>query len=173
VAQEHEPAWMPLERWDALVRGENCVLCRDLVTNVAANDFVYTVADLRLSRLWLATNQIVPGYCVLVCSQHVREPFDLGSEDGVAFFRDVTLAAQAIDRVFQPSKMNLHLMGNAIPHLHCHIIPRYHGDAAPGKPLFPDDLGKKSLDSADYLERVAAIKNALATLNGVATYDGP
>jgi diadenosine tetraphosphate (Ap4A) HIT family hydrolase len=48
-------------------------------------------------------------------------------------------------------------MGNATPHLHCHIIPRYHGDPPPGKPLFPDDLGKTCLDSAEYLQRVAAI----------------
>jgi diadenosine tetraphosphate (Ap4A) HIT family hydrolase len=157
VAEDHEAGWMPLDRWDALVRGENCVLCRDLVTNVAANDFIYTVADLRVSRLWLATNQIVPGYCVMVCRQHVREPFELGSEDSVGFFQDVMAAAQAIEKVFQPLKTNLHLMGNAIPHLHCHIIPRYHGDPAPGKPLFPDDLGKTCLDSAEYLQRVAAI----------------
>ncbi len=35
-------------------------------------------------------------------------------------------------------KMNFQLLGNAVPHLHCHILPRYYGDPAPSPPLDMD-----------------------------------
>ena len=70
--------WMPREQWDALVRGEGCPLCAAVAAEQPADEYGYTVADLSLSRLRLAANQFVPGYCVLICARHVREPYDLG-----------------------------------------------------------------------------------------------
>ncbi len=69
--------WMPRERWDALVRGEGCPLCRDLAAGTEVDAYGYAVADMRLSRLRLAANQSVPGYCVLIARRHVREPYEL------------------------------------------------------------------------------------------------
>jgi diadenosine tetraphosphate (Ap4A) HIT family hydrolase len=31
--------------------------------------------------------------------------------------------------------MNYQLLGNSVPHLHVHLVPRYLDDPAPGKPL--------------------------------------
>jgi diadenosine tetraphosphate (Ap4A) HIT family hydrolase len=31
--------------------------------------------------------------------------------------------------------MNYQLLGNLVPHLHVHLVPRYLDDPAPGKPL--------------------------------------
>jgi hypothetical protein len=59
--------WMPRERWDALVRGEDCPLCAKVRSTDAVDEHGYTIADLQLSRLRLASNQFVPGYCVLIC----------------------------------------------------------------------------------------------------------
>lgn len=84
--------WMPREHWDALVRGEGCPLCADLVANVASNEHVHTVTDLEVSRLWLATNQSVPGYCILAARRHVREPWELPPAESAAFFRDLLRA---------------------------------------------------------------------------------
>ena len=39
----------------------------------------------------------------------------------------------------QPVKMNCNLLGNSVPHLHTHIVPRYEDDPKPGWPFpFPD-----------------------------------
>jgi diadenosine tetraphosphate (Ap4A) HIT family hydrolase len=151
---------MPRSQWDAWVRGEGCPLCRDLASNVRANEYRYTVADLAASQLWLSVNQSVPGYCVLVCTKHVREPYDLAQNERMAFFEDMMRAAQALESVFHAVKMNFEILGNAVPHLHCHIKPRYYGDPAPGKPIHPDERVVR-LSPNEYEHRVGLIRVAL------------
>lgn len=152
--------WMPREQWDALVRGKDCPLCSELSLNEPANVYGYTIADLGLSRLRLSTNQSAPGYCILICKKHVREPYDLDREERQLYFSDMMRAAQALEQVFAPVKMNFELLGNAVPHLHCHIKPRFYGDAAPNSPI---DVDKSPLylTRAEYDERVRLIQKAL------------
>jgi diadenosine tetraphosphate (Ap4A) HIT family hydrolase len=152
--------WMPRERWDALVRGEGCPLCADCQSSEPANKFGYAVATLSLSRLRLSTNQFPPGYCVLVCTKHVSEPYHLTTEEQSLFWQDMMRAAQALEQVFQPVKMNFSLLGNAVPHLHAHIKPRYYGDCAPNRPIGPGDP-VITLTPQEYEERVRQIRAAL------------
>jgi diadenosine tetraphosphate (Ap4A) HIT family hydrolase len=55
------------------------------------------------------------------------------------FFDDLRIAAQAIDAVYKPLKMNFEILGNTVPHLHAHIVPRYYNDPAPGRPIDPTE----------------------------------
>jgi diadenosine tetraphosphate (Ap4A) HIT family hydrolase len=155
--------WMPRDEWDALVRGESCPLCQELQSVIPVNQYGYTITDLPMSRLRLASNQFVRGYCVLICKQHVQEPYHLPRTQYLQFFADMTLAAQALERVFQPIKMNFELLGNAVPHLHAHILPRYYGDAAPGRPIQPD-MDTLQLTTEEAEARVQAIREVLAML---------
>ena len=152
--------WMPRERWDALVRGEGCPLCRDLAWGTEPNQYRHVVADLAVSQLWLAANQSVPGYCVLVHRRHVREPYELAREERTAFFEDLMAAGRALERAFGAVKMNFEILGNAVPHLHGHIKPRTYGDPAPGKPIHPDER-TLLLSAQEYAARVSAIRDAL------------
>lgn len=118
------------------------------------------VADLEASRLRLANNQFVRGYCVLVSHAHVKEPFELTDEAQPAFFRDLMRAARALATVFAPVKMNYQILGNQVPHLHVHLLPRYADDGAPGAPLAPGD-GRKELPPHELEARAEAIRSAL------------
>ena len=160
---EGTETWMPREVWDALVRGEGCPICEDLRSRETANRFGYLIADLHLSRLRLNTNQFPPGYCLISCTKHVREPYDLTEEEQALFFGDMMRAARALERVYQPTKMNFQLLGNAIPHLHGHIIPRYYGDPAPGRPIARGDP-RVTLTPDEYHERVRLIREALDSM---------
>ncbi len=153
--------WMPRPQWEALVRGEDCPLCAALAAAEPADPWGHTVADLRMGRLRLAANQSVPGYSVFICNRHVVEPYHLGSGDMQLFFADLMRAAQALEDVFRPVKMNFELLGNAAPHLHCHIKPRYYGDPAPGMPIWPQAT-VLYLEPDEYQERVSCIREALA-----------
>src|SRR4051812_25484133 len=120
--------WMPRAEWEALVKGEGCPLCHAMTSSEVADDYAYTIADLPSGRLRLGLNQWVSGYCTLVCRQHVREPWELSDTDRHAFFEDMSRAGHALERVLASAKMNFEILGNAVPHLHAHIIPRYYGD---------------------------------------------
>lgn len=150
--------WMQREQWDALIRGEECPACREVRSGSSDEGFV--VARLQLSHLRLMRNQFVPGYCVLVCTQHAPEPYHLSPDEQVRFFQDLVRATQALDRVFAPVKMNINLLGNLVPHLHAHLVPRYYGDPAPGRPIDPG-LQMVTLTPDAYQERVRLIQAAL------------
>jgi diadenosine tetraphosphate (Ap4A) HIT family hydrolase len=152
--------WMPRKRWDALVRGENCPLCTAILSEVTQDEYGYTVADLRLSRLRLSANQSVAGYCVLICRRHVREPYELSKAEQSDYFQDMVDVGRALERVVDAVKMNFEILGNAIPHLHCHIKPRYYGDPAPGRPIDPD-ANVRLLDPHQYERQAGLIRDAL------------
>lgn len=153
--------WMPRGQWDALVRGEGCPLCAEVASTERMNEYGYTIGDLNLSRLRLATNQFVAGYCVLISKQHVREPYELGHRECALFFEDMMRAARALERVFSPTKMNFEILGNAVPHLHCHLLPRYYGDPAPNRPI-DQDARQVLLTPDEYNQRVDLIRSFLS-----------
>lgn len=74
-----------------------------------------------------------PGYCRIVWNAHVREMSDL-DRDERAHLWDVVLATElALRELLRPAKINLAALGNRVPHLHWHVIPRFEDDAH-----FPD-----------------------------------
>jgi diadenosine tetraphosphate (Ap4A) HIT family hydrolase len=128
--------WMPREKWAALVRGEGCDLCKQV--DLEENYYSFLVARLETLNLQLAKNQYARGYCTLIFREHATELHELLPEKQAALMRDLARAGTAIARVFKPDKMNHQLLGNLMPHIHWHIVPRYWGDPAPGRPLSPD-----------------------------------
>ena len=62
--------WKP-ENWDALINGEDCPVCNLLHSAEQEDQHGIAIADLRFSRLFLAKNQYVPGYCILICRTHM------------------------------------------------------------------------------------------------------
>ncbi len=153
--------WMPREQWDALVRGQGCPACTEVTSGEPANEHGFFVADLDFSRLRLAANQFVTGYCVLLCHRHVREPYELSQQERSMFFEDMMRVGRARERVFDPMKMNFTILGNAVPHLHSHILPRYHGDPAPHHPIDPN-ADQVLLGPEEYKQRVDRIRSALS-----------
>lgn len=74
-----------------------------------------------------------PGYCRIIWNDHVAEMSDL-APDARAHLMDVVHAVEAsLRRLLQPGKINLAALGNRVPHLHWHVIPRF-----PDDPHFPD-----------------------------------
>jgi diadenosine tetraphosphate (Ap4A) HIT family hydrolase len=52
-------------------------------------------------------------------------------------------------------------LGNTVPHLHTHVLPRYRGDPAPGGPIeWPDIFSPDPVPDGD-LHRQAADLRAL------------
>jgi diadenosine tetraphosphate (Ap4A) HIT family hydrolase len=50
------------------------------------------------------------------------------------FASEVRLISLGIERAYRPAKLNYLTLGNSLPHLHTHIVPRYTDDPDPGRP---------------------------------------
>ena len=153
--------WIPRSKWDALIRGENCPLCDTVRGDGADNEFNYFITDLSMGRLVLDKNQYVKGYSLLICFKHVREPYELPQDEQERFWDDMVTAGLALEKVFRSDKMNFQILGNAVPHLHCHLVPRYYGDEGGNRPTDPH-TETFTLKPEEYAERVIKIREMLA-----------
>ena len=60
--------------------------------------------------------------------------------------------------MFEPVKVNYETLGNALPHLHTHVMPRYADDPKPGWP-FPHPEGERgTFDDGDLRRDVEALR---------------
>jgi diadenosine tetraphosphate (Ap4A) HIT family hydrolase len=123
----------------ALRRGEGCGFCaegRPDETPWGARVFAGEVTDAYLQRA-----DVQRGYTVVVWrGRHVAEPTELEPEEAAAFWLELVLVGRVLERRFAPVKMNYEVLGNTLPHLHAHVLPRYADDPRPGWPFpFPED----------------------------------
>jgi len=74
----------------------------------------------------------VPGYpalCRVVWQAHAREMTDLATADRAHLLGVVLALEAALRELLVPVKVNLASLGNQVPHLHWHVIPRFADDA--------------------------------------------
>ena len=69
----------------------------------------------------------------------MAEPTELSPEEAAAYGLEVLWVARGLEQYLNPIKMNYNVLGNSVPHLHTHVIPRYAKDPRPGRPFpFPE-----------------------------------
>ncbi len=105
----------------APLREPGCELC-----DLAAPMTVY--ADSKLSVI-IVDDMNYPGFCRVIWRDHVREMSDLARDDRLLLNDVVHEVEQAVREVMKPTKVNVASLGNVVPHLHWHVIPRYTDDA--------------------------------------------
>jgi diadenosine tetraphosphate (Ap4A) HIT family hydrolase len=94
------------------------------------------VFDGRWADGYIGRYPVRPGYAFVVFKgRHVAEPGELSAEETAGFWTDVARVAQAVEDQYQPAKMNWLHLGNGVPHLHVHLVPRPHDDPRAGLPL--------------------------------------
>ena len=104
---------------------------------------------------------VVRGYAVAIWKhRHVAEPTELPADQAAGFWLETLRAGAAIERHLHPLKLNYLTLGNALPHLHTHIVPRDADDPAPGRPL-PFDLLDEQRQPEDRLQADALALRAL------------
>lgn len=70
-----------------------------------------------------------PGFCRVIWQAHVAEMTDLSPAERASLMATVWRVEQIVRDVMQPDKVNLACLGNMVPHLHWHIIPRWKNDS--------------------------------------------
>ncbi len=79
-------------------------------------------------RVVLIDDAQYPGFCRVIWTGHAREMTDLEVLDRILLMDAVWQTETAVRKVMQPDKVNLAALGNVVPHLHWHVIPRYKDD---------------------------------------------
>lgn len=69
-----------------------------------------------------------PGTCRVILNRHAGEMTDLTARERSRLMKVVLATESALRVVARPDKINLASLGNAVPHLHWHVIPRYFDD---------------------------------------------
>lgn len=121
----------------------------------------YRVADLGLTVAYLHADQFFPGWTVLVLKRHATELFHLDREERGCLVEEVSAVARALADCFQPVKVNYGLLGNQLPHIHWHVIPRLAGDPAPREAVWGVPHEPHALAPAARAERIARIQACL------------
>jgi diadenosine tetraphosphate (Ap4A) HIT family hydrolase len=70
-----------------------------------------------------------PGFCRVIWQAHVAEMSDLDEAARHHLLAVVDRVERAVRDVARPDKINLASLGNAVPHLHWHVIPRWRDDS--------------------------------------------
>jgi diadenosine tetraphosphate (Ap4A) HIT family hydrolase len=127
------------ESFYALKRGEGCPMCeqgRPEETEHGARIFAGEVSDAYLQR-----DDVQRGYTVVIWrGRHAAEPTELSDDEAAAYWLELLRVGKALEEVLEPVKLNYDLLGNSLPHLHTHVVPRYADDPRPGWPFpFPDE----------------------------------
>ena len=120
------------------------------------------IADLGLSMAYLHEDQFVPGWTVVVFKRHATELFHLAPTERIQLMEEVSRAAKVLEETFEAKKINYELLGNQLPHIHWHVIPRLASDPAPLEPVWRVQHEPVQPPASELQERVQRISGGLA-----------
>lgn len=84
-----------------------------------------------------------PGFVRVIWRGHVKEMTDLSLADRAHCMKAVFAAESVLRDILRPAKMNLASLGNQVPHVHWHVIPRF-----PEDPHYPNPVWGERLREA-------------------------
>lgn len=130
------PGWP--QRFYDLKRGLGCPFCTQGRPAETPHGIRFHAGE--LTDAYLSRSGIQRGLSYVVFrGRHVVEPTELEPGESARFWAEVLHAARAIESVLEPVKLNYDILGNSVPHLHVHLVPRYADDPRPEWPFpFPE-----------------------------------
>jgi len=109
--------------------------------------------DAQLSVI-LVDDAAYPGFCRVIWNDHVKEMSDLAPAERMRLNDVVWHVELALREVMKPGKVNVASLGNVVPHLHWHVIPRFADDAH-----FPNPVWTAAVRTTE--EPILAARRAL------------
>lgn len=136
---------------------KECLYCTD---NQTLHDLMLPIANLRVSRAFLFKEQTYHGRCLVAYNGHVNDLNELSDDERNAFMADVAQVTRAMQRVFNPEKINYGAYSDKLSHLHFHLAPKY-VDGPDYGGTFRMNPGEVYLTDAEYTGMIQALRQAL------------
>jgi diadenosine tetraphosphate (Ap4A) HIT family hydrolase len=119
-------------------------------------------------RVIFANEPDFPGFCRVIWTEHIAEMSQLSVDQRARLNHVLMLIEKAVLEVMSPDKVNLAALGNMVPHLHWHVIPRFEKDVC-----FPGSVWSEKLRVQDeshldiQVAKVPRLKQKIHELLGV------
>ncbi|HPB90494.1 MAG TPA: HIT family protein [Rugosibacter sp.] len=108
----------------------DCALCRQDHTGPnGEGDLLWQDSRCRVVRVTGAEGEQFPGFCRVIWHEHVKEMSDLTATDAAHLMQVVLAVERTLRLLLTPDKINLASLGNMVPHVHWHVIPRWQNDS--------------------------------------------
>ena len=118
-------------------RRERCPFCDNVAGRVKKGGVgCAVVLETDLTLMFVEPRRKHLGRLLVISKRHVPTLLDLTDEEAAAIMRDTRRAALAVTRAFKPDGLTIYqnngvASGQEIPHVHMHVVPRYHDDGGP------------------------------------------
>ena len=100
-----------------------------------AKDTIHLL-ELPLCRFLLMNDRCYPWLILVPRYNDLSEIHDLRDKDQSTLISEVTAATRALEKLFQPEKINVAALGNLVSQLHIHVIARFEEDEAWPNPVW-------------------------------------
>ena len=136
---------------------KQCLYCTN---NETLKSLMIPIAKLSVSRAFLFKEQTYRGRCLVAYDEHVNDLDELSDEQRNAFMADVVKVTRAMQKAFNPEKINYGAYSDKLCHLHFHLAPKY-VDGPDYGGVFRMNPGEVYLSDAEYAEMIEKIKQDL------------
>ena len=120
--------------WAELSRGIGCEMCDN--KRLDADRYGIRIYEGRYTDSYLQRADVQRGYTMVIWrGRHITEPTELNDFEASGYWAESLIVARALISLYKPLKMNYETLGNSLPHLHTHLVPRFVDDPRPGQPF--------------------------------------
>ncbi len=120
------------------------------------------IIELPYSYVTLNRDQYFPGYTLLFTKAHITELFHLERDVRSSLMEEVSSVAEALYGIYKPAKINYELLGNMVPHIHWHIVPRFSTEYLWPRPIWAEQHEERLLTPDEQYQRIESIRRALS-----------
>ena len=121
------------------------------------------ILDLELCEVRLNHNAAFPWILLIPKDEGISEIIDLAPSNQPLLMSEIVLASQVMQRLFQPTKLNIASLGNIVPQLHVHIVARYDTDKAWPHPIWNSGINL-AYNPKGKRTRIAQLKDGFLNL---------
>ncbi len=107
-----------------------------------------------------------PGRALVSLRRHYDSVVTVPPEEFAGFSLEVQLVCVAVMSVADADRVNVAILGNRVPHVHAHVVPRLASESGAAETIWEDPRPRRDLDIAESERIGAELSRVIAALVG-------